>query len=545
VIIDYQPKQQQLADSVWADGLGVPTILGYGGARGGGKSKAIRNIMLERRWQMPGTNGCIIRRVYDDIKQNHIETFAREFPELDDYYNVGDKEYVLPNKSRIKFLYAESAKEVTRKFWGPEYVDIFIDQAEQFSEQEIKTINTTKRWPAVKPGTCKMVLFFNPGGDDKVAPIGVEYLRRIFWLKQYKKPEESSDGAGEDPKDFAFIQAYGWDNYEWFRNQVPHTEEEFYELPNDQRFTLFITRTSEGIKMNGLPPAMRAGHLLGSFEAFVGQYFSGVWDEDKCVLTPREVVQMVQPWWTRWVSDDWGFAHAAVHLWWVTGKLKPSEYTRLFGGEIEREVDVIIVYREFIAQEMPEPDYAQRCADLTPVDEIPRIANSWLSPDAYAKKGAALTVAEQIRAVYNSNGLPTPQPANDERVLGWRALYNGLRQTASLRGQELVSAEAARISPMLFVSAECPQLIQAIPVLVRDPKRPEDVLKTDQVSDDLADSFRYGYMSHLNPRGIPVEVQRAEVYASAKDPNHLAMAMRLFEAKQQETSYVRARRRRR
>ena len=108
--------------------------IGYGGSRGGGKSGALRRIMLARRFSHPGTWGIIVRRVFDELKRNHIDELFREYPNLKQYYKVGDKELTLPdtNGSKIFFGYAETLDEVKRKFMGGQYMDVFVDQAEQF-----------------------------------------------------------------------------------------------------------------------------------------------------------------------------------------------------------------------------------------------------------------------------------------------------------------------------------------------------------------------------------------------------------------------------
>jgi len=192
-----------------ARGPNVATWLGYGGALGGRKSGAIRRVMLAHRGMYPKTVGVIVRRVLADVKENHIQKFWEEYPELRSCYNATDYEIVLRNGSRIKFMYAENSQEVDRKFYGPEFFDIFIDQAEQFSEGELRTINARNRAPGAPDGLCKMGLFFNPGG------CGTEFLRRVFWLKQYHGNERASD--------YAFIQSYGWDNYEWPRGTGART----------------------------------------------------------------------------------------------------------------------------------------------------------------------------------------------------------------------------------------------------------------------------------------------------------------------------------
>src|SRR5579863_9380442 len=100
--IALQPKQLELARLMEARGPNVATWLGFGGALGGAKSGAIRRIMLARRGKYPKTIGVIMRRVLADVKENHIQKFWEEYPELQQFYNATDYEIVLPNKSRIK-----------------------------------------------------------------------------------------------------------------------------------------------------------------------------------------------------------------------------------------------------------------------------------------------------------------------------------------------------------------------------------------------------------------------------------------------------------
>lgn len=468
--------------------------------------------MLWRRFQYPGTNGVIVRRVFDDVKKNHIDPMFAEYPQLRDYYHVSDHELILPNGSKVLFMYAETTAEVERKFTGIEFFDIFIDQAEQFSEHELRTIKTRNRWPAARPGQCKTALFFNPGG------CGTEFLRRIFWLKQYK--------TGERANDFQFIQAYGWDNWQWFVGVIG--QRQFYALTNEERFELFISQTQYGRELNALPPSLRAGHLLGSFESFAGQYFAGVWDESKCILRAIDCERLIKPWWTRWTSTDWGFAHNATHFWFASGKIKPSEFFEAFGRVIEYPIDVVIIYRELVTSHVEEQDLAQQYVDLTPLEERKLIKAEYLSPEpaVWAKRGSANTIAETFTDVFERNGMVRPSPADNDRVGGWRLMYGAFKQTCSMLSDTPVQNADTR---MLLVSAECPEVISGIPLLVRNTKdagKLEDVFKTDSVADDVADGVRYGLKSELDPRiTAPREVRQAEVYNSVEDPTarHLAM----------------------
>ena len=478
--------------------------------------------MLARRLKHPRTKGIIVRRVYKDLKENHIDMYWMDFPELRGMFTEKDG-IRLPNGSVIGFNYAENAMDVERQFSGPEFGDIFVDQAEQFAERELWQIKSRARWPGMPDGWAKTGLFFNPGGP------GTEFLRRIFWLKQYKGTER--------PEDYKFIQAYGWDNYQWIRGTGLIDEKAYYRLTNDERFELFINHTQYGRTLNAYPPSLRAGLLLGSFESFEGQYFSGVWDESKVLISPIMAERLIQPWWPRWIGMDWGFGHHSAAIWMTTGKVSPSQFWEAFHVQVQYPVDIVIAYREHVVSNMPEEELAQQIADLTRPDERKMLQNIFISPDAIVKKSAH-TIAERMSGVWRDNGLPAAQAADDNRVDGWRMLYSGLKHTCSLLSPEPAQE---RDVPMLLVSSECPQIIQGMPLLIRDTKnagKMEDVLKTSTIADDVADGLRYAYKSFMSPARVPRAVQAAEVYNSYQDMTARAMALRKFEAKRLEHSRI-------
>jgi hypothetical protein len=70
---------------------------------------------------------------------------------------------------------------------------------------------------------------------------------------------------------------------------------------------------------------------------------------------------------------------------------------------------------------------------------------------------------------------------------------------------------------MWLIASECHELLDALPVLVADPDRDGDIIKTDSVADDIADTARYGLKSMLAPSGKPREVERQEVLQAYDD----------------------------
>lgn len=525
-----QPKQEHLLRLFLQSGPEAPTILGFGGSRGGAKSGSIRRIAVPLANLSPGSPIWIVRRVYDDLKRNHIDSLFEEFPELEEYYRASSRELVFDNGSRIQFLYAETRDDVIRKFRGPQAKYIFVDQAEQFSEEELQRIKSANRHPGSKPGDCKLGLFFNPGGP------GTEYLRRIFYLRQYLNEER--------PGDYDFIQAYGWDNFEWFRG-LGISPNDFYALSSDQRFDLFIQETDYGRALNALPDHLRVGELLGSFEQFAGQYFAGVWN-DRCIIDRKQAKEIIQPWWTRWMAQDWGFGDHTCHIWFATGKLSPEEWVRHFGGETDWPMDVVIAYREYVVNERAEADLATDIVSMTPEAERNRITRFFLSSDAFGQKArqqGAHSVGEQFARILGRHGLPSPEPADQDRVIGWRFLYNSFRQ-ANLRGAKF-DQERSKQGPALFVSSDCARILSSVPLAIRetvmDPNGdPDDVARVaGAVWEDVTDACRYGMQSMLGPRSKPREVRAQETYHQYDgNPTAQAMAMRIFNEQEKTRSVI-------
>jgi hypothetical protein len=257
--IDLQPKQRQLLDMCAQ--LDVVNI-GFGGPRGGGKSRGMRDVMLARRLQHPKTVGWLWRRTFDSVYDNHIKRYFEERPYMREWYSASHKTFTLPNGSSIIFKHNENEDALITAEYGKEAMDIFIDQAEQFSERETNFLRTCRRFPGVPDGLCKMVSTINPGGRSH------EYQKRVFIDQMYEE--------NEIPSQFGFILASGWDNVEWVQQALAEdgfTVLDFYGWPEDRRFEYFINRSQYGRDLNALPERERAMQLLGRWDCFEGQVF--------------------------------------------------------------------------------------------------------------------------------------------------------------------------------------------------------------------------------------------------------------------------------
>ena len=57
-----QPKQMEFLLAVEKY-----SVVGFGGARGGGKSHGLRSVHLARRLKYPGSTGIIFRKTYQEL----------------------------------------------------------------------------------------------------------------------------------------------------------------------------------------------------------------------------------------------------------------------------------------------------------------------------------------------------------------------------------------------------------------------------------------------------------------------------------------------
>lgn len=265
--IALQPKQMLFKKQVEET-----PITFYGGARGGGKSKATRDIMLLRRLEYSGTHGGLFRRTYKELEGNHIRPMFKEFPMLRPFFNDSKKLLTLPNGSTLEFCHAENENDVDL-YQGREFEDLAIEEAGQWTEPMFRKLLGSNR--SSKSGfKPRCLLTGNPGG------IGHSWLKRIFVERRFNTFERSSD--------YAFIQALVDDNPALIEND-PDYVHKLESEPNE---------------------ALRKAWRYGDWDIFAGQYFGEI----------RRDVHFIEPFtipahWNRFGSYDFGFNHPGAFGW--------------------------------------------------------------------------------------------------------------------------------------------------------------------------------------------------------------------------------------
>lgn len=208
-------------------------FVAYGGARGGGKSWAVRKKALLLALNYSGIKILIMRRTYAELKENHILPLLGEIAGIGTYKDT-DKAINMINGSRIKFGYCDNETDVLQ-YQGQEYDIIFIDEATHLTEFQYSTITACLRGANKFPK--RMYLTCNPGG------VGHSWVKRLFIDKNYRE--------GENPKDYTFIPAKVYDNKVLMENDPGYVN-----------------------MLKALPEEKRKAWLDGDWNVYAGQYFT-------------------------------------------------------------------------------------------------------------------------------------------------------------------------------------------------------------------------------------------------------------------------------
>ena len=120
--------------------------VGFGGARGGGKSWAVRVKAVLLALKYAGIKIMIIRKTYPELQENHIiplcqmlNCYAPNKKDRIASYNDGKKHITFHNGSRILFRYCDTDKD-SQRFQGTEVDVLFVDEATQQPENRIKML---------------------------------------------------------------------------------------------------------------------------------------------------------------------------------------------------------------------------------------------------------------------------------------------------------------------------------------------------------------------------------------------------------------------
>lgn len=140
------PKQLQFAAACReADKKNGPSEIGFGGARGGGKSASlIAQIGLDDCQRRAGLKCLILRKAAKSNLENFQDNRLKIFSNIDHAFIPSQKLMTFPNGSRILIGHFQNDKDIDN-YLGLEYDVIGIEEATTLTAQKQKDIKTCNR----------------------------------------------------------------------------------------------------------------------------------------------------------------------------------------------------------------------------------------------------------------------------------------------------------------------------------------------------------------------------------------------------------------
>ena len=414
----------------------------YGGARGGGKSWAVRvkAILLCLSWEK--IKVLIVRKTYRELTNNHIVPLQAMLPTEVARYNKTEKVFTFYNGATIWFGYCNSDSDLDQ-YQGAEYDVIFFDEATQLKEDWLRKINLAVRQPNGLPKrsyyTC------NPGG------VSHSYIKRLFIDRVYQDKEI--------PENYSFIKALVTDNKALMAVQPEYLAE-----------------------LEALPPKLREAWLYGSWDIFEGMFFEEFIDDPEH-YQDRRYTHVIEPFdipsgWKIYRSFDWGYHRPFSCGWWAVdyngvayrilemyGCTKtPNEGVRWIREKVFAKIQEIEREHPWLAgkdiQGVADPSIWDRQTGMSTAD-----------------------VAAKYHVYFT--------PGDNARIPGWLQVHYRL-------------AFDENGFPMMYVFKNCKAFIRTMPLLVYDEHKPEDL--DTEGEDHVADEVRYFCMSRpIKPRQAPVK----------------------------------------
>lgn len=224
------------------------------------------------------------------------------------------------------------------------------------------------------------------------------------------------------------------------------------------------------LQLDSLPDGMRERWRYGSWDVAEGQYF-GEFRRDIHVCEPFEIPKE----WRRYISIDYGLDMLAAYWYAIDG------------------LGNIYVYRELCRPDLPISNAAAAILSLN--EEGENIYAVLAPPDLWNR---SQETGKSKALIFYENGLELTK-SNNDREAGWLAV------------KELLKPNAEGVS-RLHIFSVCTKLIKHLPELIRDPKRPTDVLNEPHEITHSPDSLRYFAIYWTSPAD-PLKPKRVKYRA--------------------------------
>jgi len=402
------------------------TLIGYGGARGGGKTDGVLGKFAVKQEQLGDAFNAIFFRKELPQADDLIERAKQIYLPLNAHWQDQKKQFTFPNGGRLRFRpLADDAD--AEKYQGQNLSDCAIEEAGNYANPS----PIFKLFGALRGnGNPQIILTFNPGG------VGHSWLKELFVkpAPNGKKILVKSLPNGSS-FDYIYIPSRIGDNR--------------ILLAQDPEY---INR----LHMVGSPELVRAW-LEGDFEIHEGSYFPEF--SSRSIIAPFNIPKH----WPRYLGYDWGYRSPFAAVWGAVSSGRDDH-----GNEVPYPKGAIIIYREMHGKGVDNKEQAARIAAAGRDEKVHAAAD----PSIFNTQGGP-SIADQMHSVFASYGHPQFRPADNDRISGWSQIR-----------QRLVAK-----TPLLYITTNCPYLLETLPALSISKRNPEDA---DSEGDDhCCDALRY------------------------------------------------------
>ncbi|MBN1991346.1 MAG: phage terminase large subunit [Anaerolineae bacterium] len=264
-----QPKQLLASAAAREfDAPGAPTELGYGGARGGGKSYwMLAQIGVDDCQRYDGLKALVLRKIGKAVREAFEDMRPRLFARVAHEYVSNTLRF--PNGSRIVLGHFKDEKDID-SYLGLEYDVIGVEEATALTWRKFEAIQSVNR--TSKPGwRPRIYTTTNPGG-----------VGHAWYKNRFVSPARTKRSA-----ETRFIQA----------------------TVDDNRFVNPEYRR----KLDQLTGWLLRAWRYGDWDIAAGQFFT-TFRHDTHVRRPP--FTRIPDGWRVWCSMDYGYVHpTVVHLW--------------------------------------------------------------------------------------------------------------------------------------------------------------------------------------------------------------------------------------
>ncbi|MDI5965729.1 hypothetical protein [Streptantibioticus silvisoli] len=410
------PKQREFHEAAEYDVL-------YGGAAGGGKSKALVMEGIRQCVRHPGLRVGAFRRTYGELKESLLAELAQVgyAGAVGASWNGTEYELRFNNGSLLMFRYAESVKDATRR-QGGQYQLLLFDERNltppdvcAFLESRLRSGRADIPVIGIRSGT-------NPGGPGH----GTAKARYVDATNYGEKVVVDERG-----RTVRFIPSRLTDN--------PHVNPEY------------------AADLKALPEQMRKAFLEGSWDAFMGQMFTE-FSWDRHVLQPINLPAT----WTRYNGIDWGYTAPWCVLWGAV-----DEDGRLW------------IYREIYRTQVGEADQAARI--LAAETEGESVAARWADDAMWATRGDAKPIA----TVYAEHGVTLTPAGKGGRVPGWQRVHSLLKEAPACPHHRALGWATCPMTHFFTTCANLLRELPALPHATTGDPEDADTTGSDHAMDAL------------------------------------------------------------